>query len=62
MLEIMVVRRCIISIQILLSMMAQLGGCPTGDQEVVGSTSSGSATFFHGDLIMKYFQRSFSPF
>ena len=28
---------------------AQLDAHPTGDQEVVGSTPSGSATFFHGD-------------
>ena len=44
---------------------AGLGGSdahPTGDQEVVGSTPAGSATFFCGDLIMKYFLRSFSPF
>ena len=27
----------------------------TGDQEVAGSTSAGSATFFCGDLIKKYF-------
>ena len=41
--------------------MAQLDACPTGDQEVAGSTPTGLATFFHGDLIMKYFLRSFSP-
>ena len=35
---------------------------PTGDQEVVGSTPTGSATFFRGDLIRKYFLWSFSPF
>ena len=34
----------------------------TGDQEVVGLTPAGSATFFRGDLIMKYFLSSFSPF
>ena len=34
----------------------------TGDQEVAGSTPAGSATFFRGDLIMKYFLQSFSPF
>ena len=35
----------------------------TGDQAVAGSTPTGSATFFGGDLIMKYFLRSFSlPF
>ena len=41
--------------------MAQLDARPTGDQEVVGSTPAGSATFFGGDLIMKYFLWSFSP-
>ena len=35
---------------------------PTGDQEVSGLTPARSATFFRGDLIMKYFLRSFSPF
>ena len=40
---------------------AQLDARPTDDQEVAGSTSAESATFFHGDLIMKYFLRSFSP-
>ena len=35
--------------------MAQLDVHPTGDQEVVGSTPAGAATFFSGDLIMKYF-------
>ena len=35
---------------------------PTGDQEIAGSTPTGSATFFRGDLIMKYFLRSFSSF
>ena len=42
--------------------MANLDGHLTGDQEVAGSTPAGLATFFHGDLIMKYFLRSFSPF
>ena len=41
---------------------AQLDARLTGDQEVEGSTPAGSATFFRGDLIMKYFLRSFSPF
>ena len=41
---------------------AQLDAHPTGDQEVAGLTPSGSATFFRGDLIMKYFLWSFSPF
>ena len=31
---------------------AQLAARPTGDQEVVGSTPAGSATFFRGDLII----------
>ena len=34
----------------------------TDDQEIVGSTPAGLATSFHGDLIMKYFLQSFSPF
>ena len=38
-----------------LASMAHLDVLLTGDQEVVGSTPPGSATFFHGDLIMKYF-------
>ena len=42
--------------------MAQLDVPSTGDLEVTGSTPAGSATFFCGDLIMKYFLRSFSPF
>ena len=41
---------------------AQLDARLTGDQEVASSTLAGSATFFRGDLIMKYFLRSFSPF
>ena len=35
--------------------MAQLNARPTGDQEVEGSTPTGSATFFRGDLIIKCF-------
>ena len=31
--------------------MAQLDARPTGDQEVAGSTPTGSATFFRRDLI-----------
>ena len=42
--------------------MAQLDARSTSDQEVAGSTPAGSAAFFRGDLIMKYFLRSFSPF
>ena len=42
--------------------MAQLVVRPTGDQEVAGSTLTMQATFFHGDLIMKYFLLSFSRF
>ena len=34
---------------------AQLDARLTDDQYVVGSTHVGSATFFHRDLIMKYF-------
>ena len=41
---------------------AQLDADPTGDQEVVGWTYAESATFFRGDLIMKYFLCSLSPF
>ena len=51
-----------ISIYLRPASVAQLDACPTGEQEVAGSTPAGSATFFHGDLIMKYFLRSFSPF
>ena len=36
--------------------MAQLDACPTGDQEVVGSTPAGLATFFHGDMIINTFK------
>ena len=42
--------------------MAQSDVRPTGDQEVAGSTPAGSAAFFRGDLIMKYFRRPFPPF
>ena len=42
--------------------MAQLDARLTDDQEAVGSTPAGSATFFCGDLIMKYFLWSFPPF
>ena len=41
---------------------AQLDARPTGDQEVAGLTPAGSATFFLGDLIMKYFLPSYSAF
>ena len=34
---------------------AQLDARPAGDQEVAGSTPAGWATFFRGDLVMKYF-------
>ena len=44
------------------ALVAELDAHPTGGQEVVGSTPAGSATFFRGDLIMKYFLQSFSPF
>ena len=42
--------------------MAQLDAHPTDDQEVAGSNPARLATFFHGDLIMKFFPWSFSPF
>ena len=38
-----------------LAFVAQLDACPTGDQEIAGSTPAGSVTFFRGHLIMKYF-------
>ena len=43
-----------------LALVAQLDAHATGDQEVAGLTPAGSAIFFCGDLIMKYFLRSFS--
>ena len=45
-----------------LASVAQLDAHLTADQEVAGLTLAGLATFFHEDLIMKYFLRSFSPF
>ena len=44
------------------ALVAQLDARPTGHQEATGSSCTRSVTFFHGDLIMKYFLRSFSPF
>ena len=44
------------------ALVPQLDTRPTGDQEVAGSTPGGSATFLRGDLVTKYFLRSFSPF
>ena len=41
--------------------MAQLDARLTGDQEVAGLIPARLATFFPGDLIMKYFLWSFSP-
>ena len=44
--------------------MAQLDARLTGDKEVAVTCwfdPAGSATFFRGDLIRKYFLRSFSP-
>ena len=35
--------------------LAHLDARPTCDLEIVGLTHAGSATFFHGDLTMKYF-------
>ena len=43
-----------------LTCITQLDACTTGDQEVAGSTPTGLATFFHGNLIIKYFLQSFS--
>ena len=37
------------------ALVAQLEACLTGDQEVGSSTPAGSATFFHGYLIVKFF-------
>ena len=45
-----------------MGLVAELDTHLTGDQEVAGLTPAGLATFFHGDLIMKYFLQSFSPF
>ena len=36
--------------------------CPTGDQEVAGSTPAEVGNILSWRLIMKYFLRSFSPF
>ena len=44
------------------ALVAQLDAHPTGDQEVAGLTPAGSATFFGGNLIMRYFLWSVSPF
>ena len=35
---------------------------PIGNQEVAGSITAGSGSILSWRLIMKYFQRSFSPF
>ena len=45
----------------MLALVTQLDAHPTRDQKVAGSTPAGSATFFRGDLTMKYFLQSFSP-
>ena len=44
------------------ALVAELDAHPTGDPEVVDTTPARSATFFGGDLIMKYFLWSFSPY
>ena len=41
--------------------LAQLDARPTGDQEIAGSIPARSATFFRGNLIMKYFLRHSLP-
>ena len=41
---------------------AQLDVGLTTDQEIAGSIPAGPATFFHADMIIKYFLWSFSPF
>ena len=48
--------------QFIMALLTQLDERPTGDQEVAGSTPARSAAFLGGDLIMKYFLWSFSPF
>ena len=45
-----------------LALVAQLDARLTGDQENAGLNPASLATFFRGDLIMKYFLLSFSPF
>ena len=45
-----------------LASVAQLDARPTGDQEVAGPTPAWPATFFRGDLIMKYFLQLLFPF
>ena len=42
--------------------MLSAGACPTGDQEVAGSTLAEVGNILSWSLIMKYFLRSFSPF
>ena len=42
-------------------LVARLNVRLTGDHEVAGLIHARSATFFRGDLIMKYFLQSFSP-
>ena len=49
-------------IYLFVASVAQLDSRPTGDLELASSTPAGSAKFFRGDLIMKYFLWSFSPF
>ena len=38
-----------------LALVGQSDVCLTDDQEVTSSSLPGPATFFHGDLILKYF-------
>ena len=44
-----------------LALVNQLDKHPSGDEEVAGSTPARLATFFHGDLIMKYFYGNSLP-
>ena len=46
----------------ILQPVAQLDACPTGDQEVAGSTPAEVGNILSWRLIMKYFLGSFSPF
>ena len=47
---------------LVLAFVAQLDACPSGDQEVAGSTPAEVGNILTWRLIMKYFLRSFSSF
>ena len=42
-------------------LVTQYDARPTGNQKVAGSVPTGLTTFYHGDLIIKYFQQSSLP-